>query len=69
MVAMTERRALTVPEVSEELRVSERTVLNWLRAGRLKGYRLGGPRAGWRIERADVDRFIAQQKGERPDHE
>jgi excisionase family DNA binding protein len=64
MVTMAERQALTVPEVAEELRVSERTVLNWLRNSRLKGYRLGGPRAGWRIERADLDRFIAQQKGE-----
>ncbi len=69
MVAMTEDRLLTVPEVAERLRVSTYSVLNWLRAGRLVGYRPGGRKAGWRIRSSDVDRFLEQNKasGERPE--
>ena len=63
MVAVTEPKPYTVPEVAAHLQVSERTVLNWLRAGKLRGYRLGGPKAGWRIEVADLEQFKNQQRG------
>ncbi len=62
MVAMASERFLTVNEVAEQLRVSEFTVRNWLRSGRLEGYRPGGRKAGWRIRASDVDRFLAQSK-------
>ena len=65
MVAMTQDRYLTVAEVAERLRVTEFTVRNWLRAGRLDGYRPGGTKAGWRIRESDLDRFIEQSKGSR----
>ena len=64
MSTMTSERRLTVRQIAEELDVTERTVLNWLRAGRLRGYRLGGPKAGWRIDASDLERFIAERKGE-----
>jgi excisionase family DNA binding protein len=63
---MADEQVLTVPEVADRLRVSTATVTNWLREGRLRGYRLGGTKAGWRIEVSDLDKFIAERKGERP---
>jgi excisionase family DNA binding protein len=64
MASMVETRRFTVPQVAEQFGVSERTVLNWLRSKRLKGYRLGGPKAGWRIDEPDLQAFAAQLKGE-----
>ncbi|MGD9893134.1 MAG: helix-turn-helix domain-containing protein [Dehalococcoidia bacterium] len=61
---MTDDRTFTVGEVAARLRVSTATVTNWLRDGRLRGYRIGGTRAGWRVEANDLDRFIAERKGE-----
>lgn len=58
MVAMTEERYLTVHEVAIRMRVTEYTVRNWLRSGRLVGYRPGGTKAGWRIKESDLERFI-----------
>ena len=64
MVTMAEQRLWTVDEVADRLRVSKPTVTSWLRTGRLKGYRVGGKKAGWRIEEEDLERFIASLKGE-----
>ena len=64
MVTMAEQQLWTVDEVAERLRVSKPTVTSWLRTGRLKGYRVGGKKAGWRIEDEDLERFIASLKGE-----
>ena len=58
IAAMPTERLLTVPEVAEQLRVSEWTVRQWLRARKLKGYRPGGTKAGWRIRESDLDQFI-----------
>jgi excisionase family DNA binding protein len=65
MVAMVDERAYTVPEVADRLRVSTWTVYNWLKAGRLGGYRLGGTKAGWRVSASDLERFIAERRAER----
>lgn len=48
---------LTVRDVAERLHVSERTVREWLREGRLTGKHLGG-RAGWRIRSEDLTAFF-----------
>ena len=64
MVTMAEQRLWTVDEVADRLRVSKPTVTSWLRTGRLKGYRVGGKKAGWRIEEEDLERFIASLKGQ-----
>ena len=58
MVAMVDEELYTVPEVAARLKVSTYTVLNWLRAGRLKGYRPGGRKAGWRVSASDLQRFL-----------
>lgn len=47
---------LTVSEVAEELRVSVKTVLRWIRSRRLRAHRLGGQ---YRIHRPDLDDFVA----------
>lgn len=56
---------LTVAEVAEKLRVKPDTVRIWLREKRLNGIHLGD-RAGWRIEREELDRFIAAQQDQPP---
>ena len=66
MVAMTDEQLLTVQQVAERLQVTEWTVREWLKAGRLRGFRLGGRKSGWRIGASDLQRFIAEARGERP---
>jgi len=63
MVTMVDERLYTVPEVAEQLRISTYSVLNWLRAGQLKGFRAGGTKAGWRIRESDLQRYIAEREG------
>ena len=55
---------LTVPEVAAMLRLNEQTVRKWLREGRLPGIYLGTRTAGWRVQRADVARFLEARRGE-----
>lgn len=47
-------RMLTVPEVAETLRCSERFVLDELRRKRLRGTKT----PGWRISEVDLDIYI-----------
>lgn len=53
-----EDRLLTVPEAAERLRVSEWSIRRWLRSGRLKGVRIGGSRAGWRVRESELEAFL-----------
>ena len=55
---MTDKRDYTVPQVAKEFSCSAGTVKNWIKAGRVKAYRLGGP-AGrdYRIPWAEVERL------------
>jgi excisionase family DNA binding protein len=34
------------------------TVRRWLESGRLKGYRPGGTKLGWRVPESEVERFL-----------
>jgi excisionase family DNA binding protein len=56
---MAQERVLTVPEVAEQLRVTEETVRRWLRSGRIRGISLGSKRAGWRIPESEVRRLLS----------
>jgi excisionase family DNA binding protein len=56
-----EERMLTVQEVVARLRVHPNTVRRWLAAGELKGARLGGTKAGWRIPESEVERYVADR--------
>jgi len=51
--------------VAECLKVYPGTVRRWLRDGKLVGVSLGD-RAGWRIEKEDLKRFLQQQRNVEP---
>lgn len=51
-------RMYTVPEVADRLRLHQQTVREWLRNGKIKGVRLGGTKAGWRIPDSEVARVL-----------
>jgi len=61
---------LTPENVSKRLQVNLRTVHAWLRAGRLKGYRVGRL---WRIEEKELQAFLERESkadpGALPDSE
>ncbi len=56
---MVDDRLLTVTEVADQLRISQNTVRNWLRSGRLRGRRIGGTKAGWRIPASEIIRLMS----------
>ena len=69
---MSEERLLTVREVAERIRSSPQTVRRWLQQGRLRGFRPGGTRLGYRVREADLQRFLADsddatRRAEQPD--
>ena len=53
------RPYLTVKEIAARLRVTEWTIREWLQLGRIRGIKLGGAKAGWRVSESDLARFIA----------
>jgi excisionase family DNA binding protein len=55
---MTEPRLLTVREVAQRLRSSPETVRRWLRQGKLRGFRPGGTKLGYRVAEDELERFI-----------
>ena len=59
---MNEQRLLTVREVAERLRSSPEAVRRWLRQGKLRGYRPGGTKLGYRVSEAELQRFIASSE-------
>ena len=69
-MVMADERLLTVAEVAERLQVSEYTVREWLRTGRLRGHRLGGTKLGWRVRPSDLAQFIdatVNDRSQRPE--
>ena len=58
---MAEERLLTVTEVADFLHVDDQTVRRWIRDGRLAAHRFGG-KAGYRIQRADLQDFLARTR-------
>lgn len=48
-------KLLTPEEAGERLSVATKTIKDWLRAGKLKGVKVGRL---WRIREADLDAFI-----------
>ena len=51
---MNEQRLLTVREVAERLRSSPETVRRWLRQGKLRGFRPGGTKLGYRVPESEL---------------
>ena len=50
---------LTIKEVAEVLKVSQRTVRNWIDSGTLKASRFG---LQYRVKKTDFDEFITQSE-------
>lgn len=53
---------LTVKEVAQEMRVSEKRVTNWIKSGELSALNLG---KDYRIYRSDLDAFILRKRTQR----
>lgn len=47
-------KLLTIKEVADFLRVSERSVLRYIEAGRLTAAKVGN----WRIKQSDLEKFL-----------
>ena len=50
---------LTISEVAEHLRVSDRTVRNWIEGGKLTAFNFG---LQYRIKKEDFERFISESE-------
>jgi excisionase family DNA binding protein len=55
-----QEKMYTVQEVAQQLRVSERTVRNWVERGELRVFRIG--KRGYRIPESDLLVFIEKKK-------
>ncbi|MDQ3692217.1 MAG: helix-turn-helix domain-containing protein [Chloroflexota bacterium] len=54
---------MTVEQVAAFLSLKEETVRRWIRSGEIPVLDLPSRRAGYRIRRSDLDRFIAKRYG------
>ena len=68
---MTEepRKLMTVQAVADYLAVHPETIRRWIRDGRLTAIDLGADSAGWRIDPADLEAFVAARRGTRTKQE
>lgn len=48
---------LTTKEVAARLRLHVSTVQRWLKRGTIRGVRLGGTKAGYRVSEREVERL------------
>jgi excisionase family DNA binding protein len=51
-----EERLFSVEETAERLGVSKYTIADWIKAGRLKGTKIG---KFWRVKASDLEAFLA----------
>jgi len=54
-----ETKNLTVKELSEYLKLNEKTAYRLAAKGEIPGFKVGG---SWRFNKADIDKWIKQQK-------
>ena len=64
---MNDQRLLTVREVAERVRSSPETVRRWLRQGKLRGFRPGGSKLGYRVPESELQRFLDLSPADRED--
>ncbi len=55
---------LTLNEAADQLKVSRATLLRWIRSGKITGVKLG---RDWRIDPADLARFVEASKVRKAD--
>jgi excisionase family DNA binding protein len=63
-MADTDDRLLSVADVAKLLSVTEPTVREWIKEGKLKAHRAGA--RFWRIRQSEVDRMLGQQASTKP---
>lgn len=51
---------LTVKQIEERLKVSERTVFNLMKRKEIQGFKVG---KSWRFASSNIDAYIERQKG------
>ncbi|NOK59149.1 MAG: hypothetical protein GFH27_549283n390 [Chloroflexi bacterium AL-W] len=62
---MVTEELLYITEVADELRVTRKTIYDWMRTERLDYVRVGGRR---RIRRSELNRFIQVMRNQSPEH-
>ncbi|HEX7683657.1 MAG TPA: helix-turn-helix domain-containing protein [Trinickia sp.] len=60
-----EEAILTIKEVAQYLKVTERTIYRLAAAKQIPAFKVGGT---WRFSRADIDAWIDQQSTGKPGH-
>jgi excisionase family DNA binding protein len=58
---MQDEPFLTVAAAAQRLAISQESVRIWLRTGKLRGYRPGGDKIGWRIPASEVERVLRSE--------
>jgi len=53
------RELMTLEEVAQYLRIGKRTTYGWAKSGKLPAFKIG---QAWRFDRADIDRWVDEQK-------
>ncbi len=49
---------LTVAQVARRLSLNPETVRRWVRSGRLRAFKPGGDKSGWRVSERSLDALI-----------
>ncbi len=60
---MNKNRIMTLEEVASYLRISERTVKDWVTKGKLPGGKLG---TNWRFQRSEIENWVNQKLSPKP---
>lgn len=60
-MSMEKDKLLTIEEVADILRVSERSVNRYIVSGKLKASKIGW----WRIKQSDLDRFLEETSNQK----
>ena len=55
---MNQDKIMITKDVAETLKVSETTIIRWIKGGKLPAFRIG---KDWRIRKDDLDRFLDEQ--------
>jgi excisionase family DNA binding protein len=60
----------TTSEAAAYLKINRRTLLEWVRQGKVKGYRLSGViRHVWRFRKSDLDAMLCPSSADSADRE
>lgn len=51
---------MTIKEISEYLKIKEKTAYHLAAKGEIPGFKVGG---AWRFDKADIEKWIKKQKG------